>query len=612
MTVVISHGLAVRVSPSPMAAMREAVVDIRRQLEDARWLPVGTTSDRLQGLEDAPGERRDVVQRVRRMRRKNPLAKRGAQLLQDYVFGQGVSLRPNNKAMVARIVDEFWENPVNEAVFTSVGAMRRVADRVFTDGEHFLLLFPDEEEGTLELGRIDCQLVDDPITDPDNDAIVRWWKVRLPIKKFDWSTGEWDLQTSDDVVYYRHWTNDRTDFGPPASKVRDGLVYHLAINVQAHRGESELAAALDWVNAHRRFMEDRATLNRAAAMFAWKKKRKGGAADIAAEVTRLQSSIATGGLGGGVERNPPGATGSTLVENEASTTEWVKTDTGGQAASADERTLRMMAGSGMGGIPNHYYGDEANANLATATSMELPLLKNYEDWQTMFAGAIRDLIDFALSTANKAERLGPRDDSRRYADHVTTPAKVLAADDAAQGEEGPVREAPFGVPAEPPAPRTEAEWVTAGATDKSGAVDWYVDVDFPPIVQKEITEHTTALKELYAVLPGQNIESQKLVVSLFLTMLGINDVDEVMAKVFPPDLYDRVAPGQPAASPDAIAKQVAALLGGKQPEPGQPAAAAPEADEDAVKEAFDTLAHARVLRLTRAATRAEDALARAG
>ena len=85
----------------------------------------------------------------------------------------------------------------------------------------------------------------------------------------------------------------------------------------------------------------------------------------------------------------------------------------------------MMAGAGMGGVPNHYFGDEANANLATATSMELPLLKAYESWQKWLGDAIGEILRFAIEVAHEAGKVGPEDKSMRYADRSMTSERVI-------------------------------------------------------------------------------------------------------------------------------------------------------------------------------------------
>ena len=438
MAIVISGGAAKRVNSSQWATMREAYDLMRREIEDLGYINLSAPDERESGLEDDPSRRAERLRHIRILRRRNPLAKNAANLLQHYVLGQGITLRANNKQLVARIIDEFRNDPVNKVTFTGHQASKEALDTVFTDGEFYLVLYPDSEAGTVELGHIDTMNVADVITDRKNRKIAKWYKVKNVERAYNYDEDRPETAPEDEWVYYRDWRNDSDEDAPPASKRMDGLVYHIAINKRGRRGESELAAAVDWIRAHKNFMEDRATINRAAASIAWKKKRKGGAPnDIAAELERLRSGIASGA---GYENNPPPTAGSTAIENENSTLEWVKTDVGGQAALADERILRMMSGSAMGGIPNHYFGDEANANLATATAMELPLLKTYEDWQAFWADVWRDIIEFLLNTAHEAGRIGERDDSNRYTDRVTTPQDTIQADDEL-GTATPVGEA---------------------------------------------------------------------------------------------------------------------------------------------------------------------------
>lgn len=415
-------------SASPHADLRESALSLARAIEDLNWINLsadpGEIDERL-----PEKERKDRMKAARMYVKNNPLAKQANALLINYTIGRGVSLTAANKNLVGRLVNEFWNDPVNRMTFTGQQSMSDFLTGTFTDGAQYLVLFPDKDEGTLQLGYLDPLYVDDIVFDPENSRIPLWFKVTRPKTKYDFK-GEFSrLDDETETVWYRHWRNERpTDpKGKKApKKVEPGLVY------QAKRGKgkwgvSEIQAAAPWLRAHREFMEDRTTLTKAAASIAWKKKRKGsGQSDINAEAERLRSSLSNSlSTQGGYERNPPPTGASTIVENEHSNMEWVKTDTGGSNALADERILRMMAGSGMGGIPNHYFGDEANANLASATSMELPLLKQYESWQRWLGDIIRDLIEFMLATAHEAKRIGPRDDTSRYADRNLTQEKVL-------------------------------------------------------------------------------------------------------------------------------------------------------------------------------------------
>lgn len=634
--VVAPDGSAVRTSSSEYAHLRESISAVSRALEDATWNNL--SSDNETGKDRPYTDRKDALQRARLYRRRHPLAKQGGLLLQHYVLGKGISLKANNLVKVARIVDEFWEDPANSRVFTSHSAQKEHLDGLWTDGDLFIVMFPDQKVGSLHLGILDAFYVEDVIMDPNNSRIPRWYKVRKPESVYDWATGAYQPRVNDDYTYYRDWQNEES-FAPPEKMISPGLVYHVRINPRGKFGQSELDAALDWLKAHKNFMEDRATTHRAAAQIAWKNKRKGGPSEVAAQAARLQSSIVANRAR--YETNPPPAAGATYVHNEGADMEWMETKI--SSASDDERELRMMVGSGLGGVPNHYFGDEANANLATATAMELPLLKTYEDWQTLWGDVIKDIIGFLLVTANKAGRLGDRDDSARYSDRVTTPRKVLGQGDVSD-------DANAGEPSKggPPKPMAEADPVQQQksttlavtqisktvplesiqrADDADGKVDWFVDVDFPEIVHKDLQGAVTAIKALYEMAPPGNIESQKLVVEMVLKLLGENNLDQLMERLFPADAAPDELLNPPgsvnAQDPLALASALKGLIGAA----GAAGAIAPTVSAPTpkligpgapVKESADddlapvkAIAEYRVRRVLAAARQAVDALAEA-
>jgi hypothetical protein len=58
-------------------------------------------------------------------------------------------------------------------------------------------------------------------------------------------------------------------------------------------------------------------------------------------------------------------------------------------------------------------------------------------------------------------------------------------------------------------------------------VDWYVDIGFPPLEQKDVSTYMDAMVKLAMLLP-QGVEGKKLVIGLALSVMGVNDVDQVM------------------------------------------------------------------------------------
>jgi hypothetical protein len=84
--------------------------------------------------------------------------------------------------------------------------------------------------------------------------------------------------------------------------------------------------------------------------------------------------------------------------NEAIDLEWMKTDTGAANAKEDAKMLLMVGGAGMGTMV-HYFGEGGDANLATAQSMELPMVKTYEDWQQWIDDEYKEWIRYSLTAA---------------------------------------------------------------------------------------------------------------------------------------------------------------------------------------------------------------------
>jgi hypothetical protein len=206
-------------------------------------------------------------------------------------------------------------------------------------------------------------------------------------------------------MYYADWRCDDEDLAllaeqpDPSSKgkigdkiEKDVVVYHMAFDTLLKRGNGLLFCALDWSKEHRRFMEARVAITQALAKFAWKGKIKGGQSIMNQIQAKLQSSYAQSGAYQ-VERHPPNAPAGTWLENAGVDLEPVKrfNISGGLEAMTDKRSLLHMICAATG-IAEHYFGDAANANLATATAMELPMLKMFQSYQALWTDAYYDLF----------------------------------------------------------------------------------------------------------------------------------------------------------------------------------------------------------------------------
>jgi len=117
----------------------------------------------------------------------------------------------------------------------------------------------------------------------------------------------------------------------------------------------------------------------ALARFAWRNKIAAGGA----------GAVAT--LKGKYEQEYPQAA-SMLVEGSGSNLDPIKTDSGATNAEKDAKLLKLQVCAATG-IPEQYYGDISTGNLATAKTVELPMLKQFQNYQTKWADAYTDILN---------------------------------------------------------------------------------------------------------------------------------------------------------------------------------------------------------------------------
>jgi hypothetical protein len=86
------------------------------------------------------------------------------------------------------------------------------------------------------------------------------------------------------------------------------------------------------------------------------------------------------------------------VENQGTELQPAVTDTGAGSASIDIQTLLGQVSAGTG-IPPHYFGNSGSASLATATAMELPVMKMMEARQELWENVYRDILGWMLRRA---------------------------------------------------------------------------------------------------------------------------------------------------------------------------------------------------------------------
>jgi hypothetical protein len=357
--------------------------DLELALDDRGWM---TTSSQITRELD-PQTRRVLITKSRLYWHRDPLAHQAVRLWTDYALANGVTFNCDDK-VAQTTLNKFWKDRRNRKLLSSEG-QRKSSKKLLVDGEQYFAIFGAQGESKT-IRRIDTLQITDRITDPDDEEHVLAYRRALADgRKF---------------LYYADWTCTEEDRalaeqqkGPnnePVVLQEDVVVYHLPFDSFGEHGNGLLFPAVDWSKEHRRFMEARVAITQSLAKYAHKITVKGGQAVVDAVQKKLQSTYVQSGPTD-IERNPPSAPGSSWIGNAGASIEPMPRVTGAGDAKEDGNALKLMV-SAATGIMLHYFGDPSTGNLATATAMELPMLKMFESYQQLWLDAYRDIFSIVL------------------------------------------------------------------------------------------------------------------------------------------------------------------------------------------------------------------------
>jgi len=382
--------------------IREATASVEADLalEDAGWINLSAVS----GDVISAGERQTNLKLSRLYATKDPLGKQSIRLWTDYTFGSGMTSHSDEEKTEA-VRKSFWESKDNQSILSARG-QRKSSDKLLIDGEVFFAIFLGVKEAKIRW--IDPLEITEIITDSDDKEQVMFFKR-------EWS----DAQGKGHIGYYRSVSNEKNkgakdQQGKDIKQTEDALVYHLTYNTITQRGNPLLLPALTWMKYYTKFLSSRIAVMLALAKFAWKTKVKGGQVQVDAIKAKTHGQDIPAG--------------SHEIENLGSDTTPIKTETGASAAYQDGRMLKLQVSSAVG-IPEQYYGDISIGNLATAKTVELPMMKMFQSYQKVWEDTYKD-INEVVFTYNKI----PED--KQYVD-MDFPA--IAPEDVSQAADNIVK-----------------------------------------------------------------------------------------------------------------------------------------------------------------------------
>lgn len=348
--------------------IREATTSVERDLaiEDKGWINLSSIN-----YDIAPQKRSDLVKLSRLYHVFDPLAVNAIRIWTDYTFGTGMVWSVDDSEQTEKVLDAFWNSKENATVFGARG-QRRCSEKYLVDGELFFAIFLGKES---RIRTIDPLEITEIITDKDD--------VDKPLfYKREWS----DMQGKSHVTYYRSHRNIKNEGGVDQvggsvkAEKDSAIIYHLARGT-GQRGVGLLFAALDSMKYAKKFVAARVAMMLARTRFAEKITVQGGQAAVDAVKASYQ------------DKTPQAA--STRVENEAAKSEPVQPPQDARNAYDDYRMLKLQVCAAVG-IPEQYFGDIATGNLATAKTVELPMLKMFQSNQAVWGDAYQDIFEIVL------------------------------------------------------------------------------------------------------------------------------------------------------------------------------------------------------------------------
>ena len=354
-------------------------------------------------------ERDNVLERAHQAWERNPIAAAAVKFTTQFTVGKGMRIVYRNHR-VKEVIDRYIENPDNDFQFMEKETM----DFLQVDGEIFLRFITTPTDDIVTTA-IPAWAVRDILVHP----LIRRKKMVYKIAR-SWvapkdDDNTWDMLKNDEVV-----------------EIQAEEILHIAINKAPYevRGRSDLFRILPWLKAYKDWLENRARINRLKSA-------------ILFHVSLAGASQATINSKRNTYKKPPDP-GSLVVSSDKEEWEILGSKIEAGDAAEDGRQIKLMAAAGKQ-MPEYFFGDGTNANLATARAQQLPVLKAFADYQDIGANQIwkpvfKRVIRAAIESGVLPEKVQEEDGEGN---------PVMMPDPMKPGEPPPARDPETGVRKEP-------------------------------------------------------------------------------------------------------------------------------------------------------------------
>jgi hypothetical protein len=402
------------------AAIRRAY---ERRMEDLGYIALNYAAG---SYDMRPETRRKIRERAYLRIERDPVIQRAVELLNWYVFGDGVPepvvpvkqgtriLSEQERAYAQDVIHTWWEDPVTQAVISTLDAQEAIGVDLQADGEVFFALQDGDgatsqggdptEDSALYVSTFDAGEIQTLIPKQANKRQVLWYERRWQAARYDFrgdaglASGQFIVDPTPMRAYYQDWQTeeDAEDDLPPLNRI-DGetKVLHLRVNRASRnlRGQSELRSVLEWAKGFEEYMESRLMVARAMHKVAQHIQVEGGPTEVQKVLRQFAMGDPMAIRGRPLLGSPEGAPVS--VRSGSVNIEPANFETGAGTAMVDRQSFLGMIGAGTD-WPPHYLDGIGAQSLANLTALELPVLKKVQSRQKRWREAFSDMAEECL------------------------------------------------------------------------------------------------------------------------------------------------------------------------------------------------------------------------
>lgn len=308
----------------------------------------------------------------------------------DYAYGLHPGITPRDEGAVA-VWEGFWKRKENKALLDT-RKLYKMSQELLNAGEFYLVKFTDKNSGDATLRMVITEEIKEIITKTGDAATILYYRRDYTDNDGDHSVYYADKDASAEDLATATLPVDAKVAGTETSAV---TMTQIAFKVYGKHGFPLMTAGAPWSRAYRNFIQDRMAVAKSAAAYVEKATIKGSSRAVADVKQRLESSLVSTTGTGGYDTNPPPAAGALWLQNEAINREWINKSTGAVDAEKDGNLALAQAGLA-GKIYPHYLGKGEAFRLATASAMEVPVLRAFQRYQSFWAAVWMDIVEWVL------------------------------------------------------------------------------------------------------------------------------------------------------------------------------------------------------------------------